>query len=161
MTANDQDRSFFHRAVELAQAAEARGNLPIGAIITLDDQIIAEGRNAIWSPSYRPNRHAELEALRVVPEDLWARAGEMTLYTTLEPCLMCTGAILLHRVGRLAFGADDPVGGSGPALAQLPPFFESVLAVTAWDGPLDLERCRPLCQRAIELLEDRGELGSG
>lgn len=153
------DRAYFDRAIELAADADRRGNLPIGAVVSLGNEIIAEGRNAIWSPSYRPNRHAELEALRLVPEDLWDRAGEMTLYTTLEPCLMCAGAILLHRVGRLAYGADDPVGGSGPALEKLPPFFDTALASTAWDGPLDPVRCQPLQERAIDLLREHGELG--
>lgn len=152
------DEPFFERAIELAEQAEQRGNLPIGALIALDGEVIAEGRNAIWAPSYRPSRHAELEALRVVPEALWERAADMTLYSTLEPCLMCAGAILLHRVGRLAYGADDPVGGCGPALGTLSPFFASALAKTRWEGPLDPERCRPLHERAIALLGQRGDL---
>ncbi|MGA9531570.1 MAG: nucleoside deaminase [Anaerolineales bacterium] len=152
------DATFFSRAVELAHEADQRGNLPIGALIVLDGEIIAEGRNAIWAPTYRPNRHAELEALRMVHSDLWQRATEMTLYSTLEPCLMCTGAILLHRIGQVRFGTTDPFGGSRPILERLPPYFESVFADTSWDGPLDLERCQPLHERAIELLRARGEM---
>jgi tRNA(adenine34) deaminase len=64
----------------------------------LDGRIIAEGKNAIWFPKFNPNRHAEIEALRNVPEELWKYSRNMTLYTTLEPCLMCTGAILLHHI---------------------------------------------------------------
>ena len=62
------DISCFQRAIQLAIEAEAQGNLPIGAVICLDGRIIAEGRNAIWSPTFNPNRHAEIEALRSVPQ---------------------------------------------------------------------------------------------
>jgi tRNA(adenine34) deaminase len=152
------DEVHFSRAIELALEAEARGNLPIGAVIVLDGEIVAEGRNAIWTPSHRPNRHAELEALRVVPEALWETAAELTLYSTLEPCLMCAGAILLHGIGRAAFGAADPVGGCGMVFANLPPYFERSLAASRWEGPLDTNRCQPLFERSIRLLRERGEL---
>jgi tRNA(adenine34) deaminase len=158
MTLKDQDAPFFDRAIELANEAELRGNLPIGAVIALDGGLIAEGRNAIWAPSFRPNRHAELEALRVVPADLWERAADMVLYSTLEPCIMCMGAILLHHVGRVCFGASDPFGGAEPALARLPPHFNSALATTSWEGPLDPDRCQPLLQRALAALRARGEI---
>ena len=93
----------LHRAVRLALEAERLGNLPIGALITLDDEVIAEAGNSVLVPHYHPGRHAEMEALRRVPEELWPRSREMTCYTTLEPCVMCMGA-LLHGVGRVVFG---------------------------------------------------------
>ena len=111
---------FFERAIQLALEAEGQGNLPIGALVVLDGNIIAEGRSAIWSPELSLHRHAEMEALRQVPAQLMERSREMTLYTTLEPCLMCTGAILLHRIGRVLYGSSDTYGGAGPVFGRMP-----------------------------------------
>src|SRR4051794_38718764 len=86
----------LHRAVELALEAEQCGNLPVGAVITLNDEVIAEAGNSVLSPYYYPGAHAEVESLKRVPPHLWDRCQEMTCYTTLEPCVMCMGAILLH-----------------------------------------------------------------
>lgn len=86
-----RDLLYLRRAVGLALEAEKQGNLPIGAVVTLDDRVIAEAGNALLIPQYHPGRHAEIEALQRVPENLWPRAREMTCYTTLEPCMMCTG----------------------------------------------------------------------
>ena len=107
----ESDIVFLKRAVDLAYQAEALDNLPIGAVIVLGGRIIAEGQNAIWFPSFNQNRHAEIEALRAVPKNLWDASAEMTLYTTLEPCMMCAGAIKLARLQRLVFGAFDPQAG--------------------------------------------------
>ena len=123
MNTSDLDTTFLRRAIQLAREAERRENLPIGAVICLDGKIVAEGKNSIWQPVVDLTRHAEMEALRSVPEHLWSRSREMTLFTTLEPCLMCAGAILLHQIGRLVFGALDPYGGAGVAVQSLPPYF--------------------------------------
>ena len=90
---------FLREAIRLAKEAEQKGNLPIGAVIVLDGQIIARGMNAIWQPAIELTRHAEIESLRSLPPNLLASCAEMTLFTTLEPCLMCAGAILLHQIG--------------------------------------------------------------
>jgi tRNA(adenine34) deaminase len=74
-------------AIELGLLAEREGNLPVGAVITLDDQVVAEGRSAIWVPRFDAARHAEMGALRTVAQDLRPLCEEMSLYTTLEPCL--------------------------------------------------------------------------
>ena len=108
---------YLERAIELALSAEQQGNLPIGAVVTLDGKILGEGSNRMASPQYNPGRHAEIEALRAVRPEAWERAAEMTCYSTLEPCVMCTGTLLLHGVGRVVFGASDVGGGGGSALA--------------------------------------------
>lgn len=74
----------------------------------------------------------------------------MTCYTTLEPCLMCMGALLLHGVGRVVFGARDEEGGAGSALAHLPNYYASGLGVPLWVGPLLTEVCDALYHRALE-----------
>jgi tRNA(adenine34) deaminase len=148
------DVRFIERAVELALAAERDGNLPIGAVITLDDDVVGEGSNRIVSPRYHPGRHAEIEALGSVPLEAWHRASAMTCYSTLEPCVMCTGALLLHGVGRVVFGASDTGGGGGAILPHLPPFFEDGAGVPEWVGPVSPERCDPLFARARALFAE-------
>ncbi len=145
-----RDEGYIARAIQLALEAERRGNLPVGAVVTLGDAVIAEAGSAILSPVYHPGRHAETEALRMVPAGLWPRGREMTAYTTLEPCVMCAGALLLHGVGRVVFGAFDPLGGAGLLLAHLPPYYAEGAGVPAWLGPLMPELCDPLYRRALE-----------
>jgi tRNA(adenine34) deaminase len=86
-----EDKKFMRRAIELALLAEGEGNLPVGTVIALAGEVVAEGRNAMWVPQFDATRHAEIEALRAVRADLWDSSAEMTLYTSLEPCLMCFG----------------------------------------------------------------------
>jgi tRNA(adenine34) deaminase len=146
-----EDEKFMRRAIELAILAEQEGNLPVGVVITLHGEVVAEGRNAIWVPEFDATRHAEIEALRAVQADLWESSDEMTLYTTLEPCLMCFGSILLHGIGRVVFGSADSYGGPGSVLAHLPPFFQERIENTQWLGP----ECDPLHKRLLALEEAR------
>lgn len=142
---------YLHRAIELALDAERLGNLPVGALITLDGEVIAEAGSAILKPHYYPGGHAEVESLRRVPAHLWRRGREMTCYTTLEPCVMCMGAILLHGVGRVVFGARDGEGGAGVLLPHLPKYYASEAAcVPEWIGPLLPELCDALYRRVKE-----------
>ena len=143
------DLAFLQRAVTQALAAEKRGNLPIGAVITLDGQVIAAAGNAMRVPHYHPGRHAEIEALKAVPVELWPRAAEMTCYSTLEPCVMCTGTILLHGIGRVVFGALDQAGGGGCLLPNLPPYYDDRNHVPVWIGPALPDVCDALAARAF------------
>jgi tRNA(adenine34) deaminase len=172
MSAFDQDTTYLRRAIRLAREAERNGNLPIGALVCLDGEIVGEGKNSIWRPAVDLTRHAEMEALRSVPERLWSRSREMTLFTTLEPCLMCAGAILLHQIGRLVFGGSDPYGGArvavpsagvalesaGVALEGLPPYFREQFTRVEWTGPALPAECDPLHTRARELEHARERL---
>jgi len=150
-----EDEKFMHRAIELALLAEREGNLPVGAVISLDGEVVAEGRSAIWAPKFDATRHAEMEALRAVSADLWKSSEEMSLYTTLEPCLMCFGSILLHRIGRVVFGSFDSYGGASSVLSCLPPYFQERLEKTQWLGPNMPSECDPLHERLLELEEVR------
>lgn len=156
----DDDRLVFLReAIQLAEEADRRGNLPIGAVIVLNDAVVARGMNSIWTPQRDLTRHAEMEALRAVPAELWPRSREMTLFTTLEPCVMCTGAILLHRIGGLMFGSTDPYGGVGACLRNLPPYFQEQLSLVRWTGPVLPAECGRLSRRVQEIegrLSSRG-----
>jgi len=145
------DLSFLREAINLAKEAERRGNLPIGAVLVLDGKIVAKGMNSIWKPTLELSRHAEMEALRSTPSQLWSRSKEMTLFTTLEPCVMCAGSIILHRIGHLIFGSTDPYGGVGVSLGTLPPYFREEFSHILWEGPILPKECDPLYKRIQEL----------
>lgn len=149
------DLRFWEQAIRLANEAERQNNLPVGAVICYQGEIIAEGKNAIWYPQYNPNRHAEVEALRNVPEDLWEHSGEMILYTTLEPCLMCAGAILLHHIGHVVYGSADEGGGASKVFGHMPPIFEHLLANIEWIGPAYPAACDPLFERLKVIAKKR------
>lgn len=140
------DAELLDRAIEIALANEADGGLPVGAVIALDGRIIAEGASIVIGPPYHPGRHAETQALAAVDIALWPRAAEMSVVTTLEPCLMCFGACLLHGIGRIVFGALDERGGARFIRPHLPPYYAST-GGPAWVGPLDPTRCDPLYTR--------------
>jgi tRNA(adenine34) deaminase len=100
------------RALELARAAQAAGEVPVGAVITLNSEIIAEGWNRPIS-SCDPTAHAEVVALREAATKLGGyRLLDTTLYVTLEPCAMCAGAIVNARVKRVVYGALDARAGA-------------------------------------------------
>lgn len=145
----EQDLEFMKRAVALALEAEASGNLPVGAIITLEGSIIAEGSSSLLIPYFDPKGHAEMNALDKVDIALWKRSGEMTCYTTLEPCCMCFGRLLLSGVGRIVFGAADTEGGSSCLLPNLPKFYSSK-NTPRMTGPVMPDVCDPLFRRAFQ-----------
>ena len=101
----------MRRALELAAEAAAAGEVPVGAVVTLGDEIVAETRNAMRS-ALDPTAHAEMEAIRAAGVRLGtSRLDECTLWVTLEPCAMCAAAISLARIKALRFAAEDPKGG--------------------------------------------------
>lgn len=150
-----EDKKFMRRAIDLALLAEREGNLPVGAVISLEGKVVAEGRNALWVPQFDATRHAEIEAIRAVPKELWESSEDMSLYTTLEPCLMCFGAILLHRIGRVVFGSSDAYGGASSVFSHLPLYFQERIQNTQWVGPLMSAECDPLYVRLMALIEAR------
>lgn len=145
------DAACLDRVHALAVAAEAAGNLPIAALLARRSSLVAEGVNRSLKPRFHPGRHAEVEALRAAPEETWASAAELTLYTSLEPCLMCFGAIVLHRVGRVVFGAPDPLGGALALIPHLPAHVRAKAEAVRWVGPAQLERFAALAERALAL----------
>ncbi len=98
---------FMRRAIELAAAAERTGEVPVGAVVVHDGRIIGEGFNSPIADC-DPTAHAEIVAMRRAAQALGNyRLDGATIYATLEPCIMCAGAIVHARVGRLVFGARD------------------------------------------------------
>ena len=106
------DEAWMRYALRLAQRAEQLGEVPVGAVVVKDNRCIAEGwNNSIVS--HDPTAHAEVVALRTAGIALENyRLSDTTLYVTLEPCVMCMGALSHSRVKRLVFGAYDPKRGA-------------------------------------------------
>jgi tRNA(adenine34) deaminase len=113
----------MRRALDLAAEAAADGEVPVGAVVTLGEEIIAESRNAMRGSS-DPTAHAEMEAIRAAAAKLGSsRLDDCTLWVTLEPCAMCAAAIAIARVKALRYGAEDPKGGGvvhGPRVFAQP-----------------------------------------
>ena len=113
----------MRRALELAGQAAAAGEVPVGAVVTLGDEIVAESRNAMRG-SHDPTAHAEMEAIRLAAAELGtSRLDDCTLWVTLEPCAMCAAAMSIARIKALRFGAEDPKGGGvvhGPRIFSQP-----------------------------------------
>lgn len=103
--------SFMDLALALAAEAAARGEVPVGAVVVKDGEVIAQGANETLTRK-DPTAHAEMVALRAAAEALGSeRLIGCDLYVTLEPCAMCAGAISHARIRRLYYGAGDPKGG--------------------------------------------------
>jgi tRNA(adenine34) deaminase len=113
------DAAFMREAISLALQAGREGEVPVGAIVVIDGKIAGRGYNAPIGHS-DPTAHAEIQALR----DAAARTGNYrlpgaTLYVTLEPCVMCAGAIMHARIGRVVYGAADPKTGACGSVVDL------------------------------------------
>ena len=113
----------MRRALELAAEAAAAGEVPVGAVVTRCDEVVAESRNAMRG-SLDPTAHAEMKAIRAAAAALGtSRLDECTLWVTLEPCAMCAAAISIARMKALRFAAEDPKGGGvvhGPRIFAQP-----------------------------------------
>lgn len=113
----------MRRALDLAEQAAEAGEVPVGAVVTRDGDIVAEGRNRMREGN-DPTAHAEIVALRAAAQALGtSRLDDCSLWVSLEPCAMCAGAIALARVKELRFAAEDPKGGAvvnGPRLFAQP-----------------------------------------
>ena len=106
------DNDFMQRALQLAEKAAAENEVPVGAVLVLNNEIIGEGYNKPIA-SNDPCAHAEIIALRESAKKLGNyRLVDATLYVTLEPCLMCAGAMVHARIKHLIYGALDPRAGA-------------------------------------------------
>lgn len=106
------DIFWMQHALELASRAESEGEVPVGAIVVYQEQVIGEGWNRPIIDN-DPTAHAEIMALRSAAKNINNyRLLDTTLYVTLEPCIMCTGAIIHSRVKRVVYGATDPKAGA-------------------------------------------------
>ncbi len=115
----NDDKFFMQEAIEQAKAAQDSNEVPIGAVIVKDGEIIARAHN-LRETNQSATAHAEILAIQNACEKLgtWRLEGA-TLYVTLEPCPMCAGAILMSRVDRVVYGANDPKAGCAGTFMNL------------------------------------------
>ncbi|MFP3947240.1 MAG: tRNA adenosine(34) deaminase TadA [Longimicrobiales bacterium] len=114
-----EDSRWMARALEMAQLARIRDEVPVGAVIVREGRLLAEGYNRTNLDS-DPTAHAEVVAIRKASRRFggW-RLTDCTLYATLEPCALCAGAVVLARIPRLVFAAEDPKAGMAGSLENL------------------------------------------
>ena len=106
------DNEYMHLAIEQARAAAARGEVPVGAIVVLEERIVSAAGNRTIADC-DPTAHAEIIALRAAASSIGNyRLTGAALYVTIEPCAMCAGALVQARITRLIYGADDAKGGA-------------------------------------------------
>ena len=114
-----QDETYIREALVLAREAWSQGEVPVGALVVKDGEIIGRGFNQPIS-RHDPSAHAEIQALRAAAQHLNNyRLPGCTLYVTIEPCVMCTGAILHARIGRVVYGARDAKTGAHGSVVDL------------------------------------------
>jgi tRNA(adenine34) deaminase len=149
VTQSDRDAVLMREALALAEAAARAGEVPVGAVVVRDGEIIGRGFNAPIS-SRDPTAHAEIAALR----DAASRVGNYRLpgcelFVTIEPCTMCAGAILHARIARVVFGANDPKTGACGSVVDL--FAEARLNHHATvEGGVLAEECGATVTRFFE-----------
>lgn len=115
----NSDQTFMQQALALAKVAAQNGEVPVGAIIVKDGVIIGRGSNSPIS-SHDPSAHAEINAMRDAAQHLGNyRLVDCSLYVTLEPCAMCSGAIQHARIAKLVYGASDPKTGACGSVINL------------------------------------------
>jgi tRNA(adenine34) deaminase len=137
------DERWMQEAIAEAEAAAAHDDVPIGAVVVRDDELLARAHNR-REVDADPTAHAEILALRAAAHAVGAwRLDGCTTYVTLEPCTMCAGALVLARVERLVFGADDPKAGAVGALYDIPrdPRLNHLVEVTRG---VEADRCGTL-----------------
>ncbi len=142
----NRDVDWMRQALVLAARAEAEGEVPVGALVVRDDQLLGEG----WNQPVAlrdPTAHAEVLAMRAAALKVGDyRLGGATLYVTLEPCPMCAAAISHARIGRLVFGAWDPRQGAAGSAFNLVTAPELNHRVDSFGGVLS-EECGALLKR--------------
>jgi len=140
---------YMQRALDLAEIAAKRGEVPVGAVIVdpLTDRVVSEGGNGPIG-SHDPTAHAEIVALRAAAQAVENyRLTGLHLYVTLEPCAMCAGAISFARIEKLVFAASDPKGG---AVVNGPRFFEQ--ATCHWRPQIEQDETH--ADASAKLLKD-------
>lgn len=116
---SDQDEQWMRRALELADQAEQAGEVPVGAVLVFNEQLVGEGFNAPISQQ-DATAHAEIQAIRAACERLGNyRLPGTTLYVTLEPCSMCAGAIVHARIERVIIATSEPRAGAAGSVLNL------------------------------------------
>ncbi|WP_028299403.1 tRNA adenosine(34) deaminase TadA [Oceanospirillum beijerinckii] len=151
---------FMHRAIELAQQAADQGEVPIGAVVVLDGEIVGRGWNQPIT-GCDPSAHAEIMALRDAGQTLQNyRLNECDLYVTVEPCTMCAGAIIHSRIRKVYYGAAEAKTGVNESICNLfaQPWYNHKVTV---EGGLLAGRCRQQLKQFFALRRGKDESKEG
>jgi len=150
----NNDEQYMQLAIEEAKKAQAIGEVPIGAIIVYENEVIASGYNT-RETSQKTLSHAELIAIQQANERIGSwRLEDCTLYVTLEPCPMCAGAIVQSRIKRVVYGAADPKAGCAGTLMNLLTEDRFNHQVDVTKGILEL-RCSSMLSNFFQRLRER------
>ncbi len=157
MSAEHEHIPYMREALAEARKACARGEVPVGAVVVRDGEIIGRGHN-LRETLMDSSAHAEMLALREAAQKTgdWRLTG-CTVYVTIEPCPMCAGALVQFRVSRLVYGAKDPKAGAVDSVVDLvrnPRFNHQVEVVS---GVLE-EECRSIIQRFFKDLREKRDV---
>lgn len=145
------DEYFIREALKEAEKAYRKGEIPVGAVIVVDCNIIARAHNQ-KETTFDPTSHAEILAIREAARIIGAwRLINATLYVTKEPCIMCSGAIVNARIKRLVYGCDDPKGGAVVSLYKILQDDRLNHQVEITRGVLE-EECREILKRFFQEL---------
>jgi tRNA(adenine34) deaminase len=148
-----KDKTYMQMALDLAQEAYRAEEVPVGAVLVKDGEILATGFNQ-REGLQDPTAHAELLAIRSAAEALGSwRLTDTTLYVTLEPCAMCAGAIIQSRISRLVFGTWDPKAGACGSICDLTAETRFNHRVMVHSGMM-AEDCRHLLQQFFQRLRE-------
>ena len=143
------DARWMAEAIREAEAAFGAGEVPVGAVVVLEERVVGRGHNRSVRTG-QPFEHAEILALWQAVATVGARDLEQAvLYSTIEPCVMCIGAVLLARLPRVVFGAREPKTGACESVLAIPNEPRLLHRVTVIGG-VEEARCRELMQRFFE-----------
>jgi tRNA(adenine34) deaminase len=158
-TFDERDRHFMAEALALARFAARKGEVPVGAVLVRDGEVIGRGWNQPITAS-DPTAHAEIVALRDAARAVGNyRLPGTTLYVTLEPCAMCAGALVHARVQRVVYGAADPKGGAAGSVFDLLPSDERFNHRIEVDGGVLAEEGGELLRAFFRARRGRSEAG--
>ena len=152
-----QDEVNLRQALREAEAAGRAEEVPVGAVVLRGDEVLGRGSN-LTRRLDDPTAHAEVLAIREAAESIGWRLEGCTLYTTLEPCAMCAGAIILARLDRLVFGASDPKAGACGSLRNIVEDGRLNHRVTVVRGVLE-EECASLLKEFFKERREKSNLG--
>jgi tRNA(adenine34) deaminase len=152
-----EDEGWMRQAIGLARRAQGVGEVPVGAVLVRNREIIGSGWNQPIG-CHDPTAHAEIVAIRHAGRRLQNyRLPGTTLYCTLEPCPMCAGAIVHARIARVVFGASDPKGGACGSVFDLLPSDQRFNHRTSVSGGILLEDCGELLRGFFRSRRQNGE----
>ncbi|WP_434354935.1 nucleoside deaminase [Parasalinivibrio latis] len=147
---------FMDIALDEAKKALQKGNLPVGACIVLNNEVISVAHNSVDS-NLNDTHHAELRAIQSVSDVLFQNKRNATIYTTLEPCMMCLGAILNADITHIVYGLPDKLAGTTELVKEHPYYYRKLATIT---GGISATKSQELLNQYVNEYGERKHLSS-